>query len=108
MDNDSTTISKVRSEVDQTIAKKSDRNHTRKAFTGSLFDLSKTHKNLRNHKVRIHIERCFMYCLQQNKDDADQLSIALGAIVPHLYGTVIFLYFGRYKSCFYFQSLICM
>ena len=100
MDNDSTTISKVRSEVDQSISKKSDRNHTRKPFTGALFELNKIHKNLRNHKVRTHIERCFMYCIQQNKENADQLAKALDAIVPHLYGTVIFLYFGIIKILF--------
>ncbi|XP_056017087.1 uncharacterized protein LOC125673339 [Ostrea edulis] len=41
MDNDSTTIARVKATVDPTIKKKSDSNHTRKGFTGSLIEPTK-------------------------------------------------------------------
>lgn len=44
MDIDSTTIAKVKATVDQTITKKSDGNHTRYGFTGSLVELGNTYK----------------------------------------------------------------
>ncbi|KAK3090923.1 hypothetical protein FSP39_015740 [Pinctada imbricata] len=86
MDNDSTTISRVKATVDPDITKKSDSNHTKKGFTGNLIDLSNTHKVLKNQKVRQHIERCFMYCIRQAGEDSEKLSNDLEKIVPHLYG----------------------
>lgn len=86
MDNDSTTIARVKSTVDQNITKRCDSNHTRKGFTASLIELSKAHKLLRNTKVRSHIERCFTYSISQNKGQQEQLANALSSIVPHLYG----------------------
>lgn len=86
MDNDSTTIARVKSTVDQNITKRCDSNHTRKGFTASLIELSKAHKLLRNTKVRSHIERCFTYSISQNKGQPEQLADALSSIVPHLYG----------------------
>ena len=50
MDNDSTKVSIVRATIDPAIKKKSDSNHTRKGFTGSLIELSKTHKVLNKHE----------------------------------------------------------
>ena len=47
MDNDSTTIARVRATVDPNISKKADSNHTKKGFTGSLVSLSTTHKVLK-------------------------------------------------------------
>ncbi|XP_069135615.1 uncharacterized protein [Argopecten irradians] len=86
MDNDSTTIARVKATVDHSITKKSDGNHIRKGLGGSLVELSKTHKVLRNYKVRTHIERCFMYSIRQNQNNATQLAADLEKIVPHLYG----------------------
>ncbi|XP_055999332.1 uncharacterized protein LOC125677071 [Ostrea edulis] len=86
MDNDSTTIARVKATVDPHITKRADRNHTKKGFTGALMELANTHKLLKNQKVRGHIERCFTYCVQQNKGKAKQLETELDKIVPHLYG----------------------
>ncbi|XP_062590039.1 uncharacterized protein LOC134251653 [Saccostrea cucullata] len=61
MDNDSTTIARLRATVDPDIKKKVDSNHMKKGFTGSLVEISNTHKVLKNVKVRTHIERCFTY-----------------------------------------------
>lgn len=86
MDNDSTTIAKVKATVSPNIEKRADRNHTKKGFTGALLELGNTHKLLKNPKLRSHIERCFTYCIQQNRGQAKQLEAELGKIVPHLYG----------------------
>lgn len=42
MDNDSTTIARVKATVDPNIRKKCDSNHTLKVFTGKLVDMSNT------------------------------------------------------------------
>ncbi|XP_061183916.1 uncharacterized protein LOC133192080 isoform X3 [Saccostrea echinata] len=86
MDNDSTTIARVKSTVDKNIRKQCDSNHTKKGFTASLIELSKTQKLLRNTKVCSHIERCFSYSISQNKGQREQLAIGLSSIIPHLYG----------------------
>lgn len=86
MDNDSTTIARVKAPVNPNISKRSDSNHTKKGFTGALVELSSAHKVLRNVKVRGHMELCFMYCIQQNKDNPSQIETDLRNIVPHLYG----------------------
>ncbi|XP_062617807.1 uncharacterized protein LOC134279410 isoform X3 [Saccostrea cucullata] len=86
MDNDSTTLSRVKASVNPNISKKSDSNHTKKGFTGSLIELSNQHKVLRNVKVRGHIERCFMYCIHQNQNREQQLKADFRNIVSHLYG----------------------
>lgn len=86
MDSDSTTLSRVKASVDSTICKRSDSNHIKKSFISALFQLGTIHKQLKNHKLRNHVERCFMFCLHQNQDNPGQLRSALEAIVPHLYG----------------------
>lgn len=85
MDNDSTTIARVKATVDPAITKKSDGNHTRKGFTGSLVELGNTYKVLKNNRVCSHIECCFMYCVKQNSGNSTKLADDLNKIVPHLY-----------------------
>jgi hypothetical protein len=86
MDNDSTTLARVKAVVNPNISKKSDSNHTKTGFTGNLVDLSNKHKVLRNVKVMSHIERCFMYCVRQNENNEQRLKNDPRTIVPHLYG----------------------
>lgn len=75
MDNDSTTIARVKATVDPNIRKKCDSN---------------TFKALKNVKVRGHVERCFMYCVKQNQEKSTQLEEDLQKIVPHLYAMYIY------------------
>ena len=44
MDNDSTTIARLRATVEPDIKKKADINHTKKGFTGSLVTLRDDHE----------------------------------------------------------------
>ena len=93
MDNDSTTITRVRATVDANLQKKSDQNHTKKTLVGDLMELSSRHRNLKNKKVRDYITRCFMYAMLQNQENPEQLTANLKQIVPHIYGKNLILYF---------------
>lgn len=84
MDNDSTTIAKVKATVSPNIEKRADRNHTKKGFTGALLELGNTHKLLKNPKLRSHIERCFTYCIQQNRVKPNSLKLNLAKLF-HIY-----------------------
>ncbi|XP_062570283.1 uncharacterized protein LOC134232355 [Saccostrea cucullata] len=46
MDNDSTTMARVKDNVDPNMSKRSDSNHTKKGFTGALVELSSNNKVL--------------------------------------------------------------
>ena len=110
MDNDSTTIARVRATVDPNIKKKCDSNHTRKGFTSKLIELSNIHKVLKNVKVRGHIERCFMYCVKQKQGHPIQLDEDLQKIVPHLYGMCskrkkLYIYFFLFKVHHFFLPM---
>lgn len=67
MDNDYTTIARVKATMDPNIRKKCDSIHSRKSFPGKLVNMRKSPKALKNVKVRGHVERCFMYCVKQNQ-----------------------------------------
>lgn len=86
MDNDSTTIARLKATVDSTISKQADKNHTKKGFTNTLFELSNSYKILKNTKVPSHIEKCFIYCISQNKGQPKAIADELQKMVRHLYG----------------------
>ena len=93
MDDDATTIAKIRREVDSTIKKSSDRNHTVKNFTNTLFTLPKDkeiQKSLSSATIG-HIKKCFTYALSTNKNNPNGLKENLEAIPHHL--------FGDHKQC---------
>ena len=93
MDNDSPTVARVKATVDSDIEKRPDKNHTRKSLTSTLYELSRTHKELKNNKLRNCIEKCFMYCISQNRDWSEELKNGLRTIVPHLFGKTSFILF---------------
>ena len=82
MDNDSTTIARLRATVDPDIKQK-------KLMLISIIqrkDLLAVWLNsaLKNFKVRTHIERCFTYCVHQAEENSEKLAIDLRKIV-HIY-----------------------
>ena len=87
MDDDTTTIAKVRNEVESTIEKCSDKNHTMKIFTNALYSLQKDKKLQRviSTKTINHIKKCFSYAISKNID-AVELKENLVAIPHHLFG----------------------
>jgi hypothetical protein len=88
MDDDATTIAKVRNELDANIEKGSDRNHTIKNFTNSLYALQKEKKLQRvfSTKTINHVKKCFAIAIAKNKNNSTELKQNLLAIPGHLFG----------------------
>ncbi|XP_062608869.1 uncharacterized protein LOC134270646 [Saccostrea cucullata] len=88
MDDDATTIARVRSEVDGSIKKISDKNHTVKHFTNKLYKLrtEKGYKQL-NPRSIAHLGKCFTYAVSQNRGDGEATKKSIESIGPHVFGT---------------------
>ena len=86
MDEDATTISRVRSELDHEVEKWSDISHVRKHVGNALWKLNKKYQSQLTAPVIDYFQRCFVYAVHQNKNNPDQLRIRLNAIIPHAFG----------------------
>ncbi|XP_053382773.1 uncharacterized protein LOC128549640 [Mercenaria mercenaria] len=85
MDDDCTTMSRIRKELSHNVVKWSDQNHTVKHLGKSLYALQKKHKILSSMVIK-HIQKCFNYALAQNKENVSNFTTALKQLVPHLFG----------------------
>lgn len=85
MDDDATTIAKIRQTVPHSVTKWSDLNHTRKHLGNSLYNLQKKHKCL-TPKVIQFLQKCFSYAVAQNKGNTQGLEMSLNQIIPHVFG----------------------
>jgi hypothetical protein len=85
MDDDTTTMARIRQSISHPVHKWSDLNHTKKHLGNSLYALQKKHKNFSNKCVQF-IQKCFSYAVVQNKNEPDKLKSALCQIVPHAFG----------------------
>ena len=83
-DDDSSTISKVRQNVEHEVEKWSDVVHAKRSFGSSLFSI-KTQKKSLTDMVIWYIQRCTGYALKQNKDNEEGVRNGLKSIVPHAY-----------------------
>lgn len=87
MDDDTSTKHKVRLEVNADIQKCSDKNHTFKNFTNTMYALQKEkYKRILSAKTISHIKKCLAYAVSSNKEDPVSLKENLLAIPHHLYG----------------------
>ena len=84
-DDDTTTIARVRAEVDESIKKCSDKNHVRKSLSNELYTVKDKHKHKLSVKSISHLQKCFTYAIDQNRGDAAGLAANLQAIVPHTF-----------------------
>ena len=84
-DDDSSTISKVRQNVEHEVDKWSDVVHAKRSFRSSLYSIKTQNKSLTD-MVIWHFKRCFGYILKQNKDNEEGVRNGLKSIVPHAYG----------------------
>lgn len=84
-DEDSTTISRLRTNIDTNIGKISDANHVKKIFGNHLYSVKKQHKTL-TFKVIQYLKRCFNFILAQGKGDAAKISQGLKALFHHPFG----------------------
>lgn len=84
-DEDSTTISRLRANIDKNIGKISDANHVKKIFGNHLYSVKKEHKSL-TFKVIQYLQRCFNHILAQGKGDATRIGLNLKALSFHPFG----------------------
>lgn len=84
-DDDSSTISKVRQNVEHEVEKWSDVVHAKRSFGSSLYSIKAQNKSLTDMMIR-YFQRCFGYALKQNKDNEEGVRKGLKSIVPHAYG----------------------
>lgn len=82
-DDDTTTISRLRQNVNPAIQKKSDRNHIRKNFSSCLYDLKKKPLSTR---IIQYLLKCFNYILAQNQGNPNGIEKALDALWQHPFG----------------------
>ena len=90
-DDDSSTIAKIREEVDYNVEKWSDTTHATRTLVSHLHKISAQKQSCPGEsplspKVIEYFKKCFSYCLNQNKGDPQKLKISLAAIVPHVFG----------------------
>ena len=85
MDDDATTMARIRQELDHDIVKWSDINHTSKHLANSLYALQKKHKSLSTNVIK-WFQKCFNYALAQNRGNSAGCRQALLQIVPHAFG----------------------
>ena len=84
-DDDSSTISKVRQNVEHEVEKWSDVVYAKRSFGSSLYSIKAQNKSLTDMMIR-YFQRCFGYALKQNKDNEEGVRKGLKSIVPHAYG----------------------
>ena len=84
-DDDSSTISKVRKNVEHKVEKWSDVVHAKRSFGSSLYSIKTQNRSLTD-MVIWYFQWCFGYTLKQNKDDEEGVQNGLKSIVPHAYG----------------------
>ncbi|VDI59335.1 Hypothetical predicted protein [Mytilus galloprovincialis] len=87
MDDDTTTMARIRRTVQHPIQKLSDTNHIKSQFNNKLWNLKNTFKNDLTKPAITHLNtsRCFSCALYSNKNDQESMGNDLQAIVPHLY-----------------------
>ena len=84
MDDDTTTVSRLKSTVDPEIEKPSDKNHIKKNISNSLTSRN-TPKTLTSSAISYFVKYA-SYAISQNSDNAESLKTNLAAIVPHAFG----------------------
>ena len=84
-DDDSSTTSKVRKNVEHEVEKWSDVVHAKRSFGSSLYSIKTQNRSLTDMVIR-YFQWCFGYTLKQNKDDEEGVQNGLKSIVPHAYG----------------------
>ena len=84
-DDDASTIKTVRQEVDVSIEKWSDISHVKRSLGNQLYGAKCRHKELSDMVIK-HVQRCFVYCLAQNRDKPASLADGLHNIPRHIFG----------------------
>ena len=83
-DEDSSTICKVRKNVEHEVENWSDVVHAKRSFGCSLYSIKTQNKSLTDMVIQ-YFQQCFGYTLRQNMDD-EGVQNGLKSIMPHAYG----------------------
>ena len=90
-DDDCTTISRIREEVDYEVEKWSDTVHAKRTLLNHLYKLKSgksfpANKSTLSDKVIEYLGKCFSYCVAQNVGNSQALQEGIKLIVPHAFG----------------------
>ncbi|CAG2185916.1 unnamed protein product [Mytilus edulis] len=86
-DGDNTLIARLKSELNLTVTKKFDKNHTIKNIVARLYDLQKNNKNLKISSLVIrHLTKSIKYVFAKNQGQPDDMKNNLEALIPHQFG----------------------
>ena len=83
-DNDSSAICAARNAVDYEVIKHDDINHTSKSVTSVLYKIIKNHKELNSNSIK-YLQKCFNYCVTQNKGDKIKMAATVRNITSHTF-----------------------
>ena len=86
MDEDSTTIARIRAELSHEIEKWSGIMHVKNHLQGALYKLANKHKSLTSDLIKYLVDKCVAYAVAQHKGNPDELEKVLLSIVPHAFG----------------------
>ena len=84
IDDDATTMARIRKDINHNNSKWSDINHTCKHLGNSLYSLQKIHKSLTTKFIKL-LQKCFNYVIAQNKGNVEACCSALRHIIPHAF-----------------------
>ena len=83
IDDDSTTLARLRLELDHDVKKRNDNKHVTKSVQCALYKIDDS--SLTKDSIK-HIVRCVSYAIQQNRDKPEDLMATRKSIIPHTCG----------------------
>ncbi|XP_043471058.1 uncharacterized protein LOC122504185 [Leptopilina heterotoma] len=83
-DNDSSSICAIRNASEHEVVKQADKNHTSKGVVNELYKIQKKHKELTAVTIK-YLQRCFSYCVSQNKGNSRNMAEAIKNIPHHCF-----------------------
>ncbi|XP_063412530.1 uncharacterized protein LOC134722744 [Mytilus trossulus] len=86
MDDDTTTLARLKQNINSDIVKRSDKNHQRKNIVSDLYRLHEKHKGKLSTSTISYLTKDLDYAIAQNQNHAEQLSQNIYAIIPHSFG----------------------
>ena len=85
MDEDTTTMARLKTEISHSITKWSDLAHVKKACGNALWKLASKFQELNANSIS-YLQRCLMYAVKQNKGKETAVAEAIKAIPNHVFG----------------------
>ncbi|KAF2883108.1 hypothetical protein ILUMI_23063 [Ignelater luminosus] len=83
-DDDSSTIAAVRAATKSQVIKLSDKNHTSRGVTNTIYKHANEHKELKNDSIA-YLHRCFTYAISRNAGNCTEIANSLRNIPNHTF-----------------------